>query len=187
MVMASLQISTSHGFTLLEVLVGLVLTGLLGAMIAATASQNILSSQALLQQGQGNTERTVLRRILHRDIQNMQLGSSLQPTNQGFRLKSGHNLLLNASLQVRITWSFSQGELVRREEKPGLGYIKQQTLCRELDSFKLEFLPAEAERWVELQAWLMDKKRSAPAALRIQLDMPGKKQIRITERVPRHE
>lgn len=185
--MACLQVSRSPGFTLLEVLVGLVLAGVLGAMIAATAKQNILSSQALLQQVPTETVKTTLRRILHRDIQNMQLGSRLQPTSQGFRLSSGHNLLLNASFPVSITWSFSQGELLRREENPELGYVKEQTLCSELSSFKLEFLPTGAERWVQHQAWLLDKERPDPAALRLQLDMSGRKQVRIIERVPRHE
>lgn len=166
---------------------GLVIAAIIGAMIASTAKQSILSSQALLQQGHSEAEKTVLRRILHRDIQNMQWASSLEPTNQGFRLTSGHNLLLTASLPVTINWHFTQGALIRKEERPDLNYIREQVLCPDLNSFELEFMPPADTRWIGLEAWLLNQERPAPVALRLQLQLPGRNRWEIIERIPRHE
>lgn len=181
------SLSPSPGFTLVEILVGLTIVTIIGAMIASTTKQSILSSRALLHQGHSAAQKTVLRRILHRDIHNMLLDSSMEPTKRGFRFTSGHNLLIRSSLPVNIAWNFTQGELLRREEIPDLDYSQEQVLCPDLDSFELEFMPAGDIRWVGLEAWLLNKQRPAPAAVRLLLRVSGRSTWEIIERIPRRE
>jgi len=187
MVMACPGINRTSGFTLIEVLVSLALAGILVSIIAGVMGQGILTSQALLRESRSETEKTVLRRLLHRDIKNMIWNSSLEPTPEGFRIKTGHNTLIPCSLPVEALWIFSNGKITRFEENKDLSYEKSHVLSRELKSFDLEFLTLEDKRWVGLESWLMSQDMSGPRAVRMSLGIGKNTSFEIVEHLPLHE
>lgn len=174
----------ARGFTLVEVLVAVALAGLLAAMIAGVMSRGILASEALLEHGEEESEKIVLRRILHRDFKAMDWGSGLEPTPEGFRLYTGHNMLLSSPLPVEVVWSFEEGEIVRREESPDLTYSREQTLYQDMDSVELEFLSLRDERWIPLDSWIRAPDRLYPRAVRLKLDFTGQDRFEIVEHLP---
>ncbi len=188
MVLACIQVRRlDRGFTLVELLVGLVVAGVLAAMIASLMGESILSSTTLLRRGQEGAEKTTLRRILHRDIKHMQWASTLDPAADGFSLQSGHNMLLAQALPMEVTWIFAEGRIVRREENFALQYSQEQVLLRDLEACKLELMPSNEERWIELDFWLTGKTQKQPRALRLTLVFNGGQQIKIVEHVPEKE
>ncbi|WP_291319821.1 type II secretion system protein [Desulfonatronospira sp.] len=186
MVVACPQIVSARGFTLVEILVAVAIAGLLAAMIAGVMSRGILTSEALLEQRESEAEKTVLRRILHRDFLGMEWGSGLEPATEGFRLYTGHNMLLSSSLPVEVFWSFEGGEIVRREESQVLGYSKEQTLYQDMESVELEFLSSRDRRWIRLDSWLRDPNRPHPGAVRLTLHFSGQNRFEIVEHLPLH-
>lgn len=174
----------SRGFTLIEILVGVILVGIIGAMIASATKQGILTSQAILQQGEQNARATVLRRILHRDIHGMLWKSDLVPTSQGFALKSGHNLLLESSLPAVVTWTFNAQEVVRREEIPALDYVLEQKLIPNITSYELAMMSARDRQWVNHESWIMNPQQPTVVALRLRLQVTGRNSWEIIESLP---
>ncbi len=184
--MASDQINRK-GFTLIEVLVGLAVAGMLAAIIASVIGRSIVSSQALLDQEKLGTQKTTLRTIMHRDIKSMILLSELTPVSEGFILHTGHNTLIPSSLPVEVSWIFSHGEIVRTEQNIDLDYSKQQVLSTGMRSFSLDLFCPVQGRWLGLDNWLAGQNRPQPAALRLKLDLEGSSQIEIIEHLPGHE
>ncbi len=187
MVVACPQIASARGFTLVEVLVAVVIAGLLAAMIAGVMSRGILASEVLLEHRESEAEKTVLRRILHRDFKAMEWNSGLEPTAQGFRLYTGHNLLLSSSFPVEVIWIFEGGEIVRREESQVLTYAREQTLYQDMESVELEFFSSRHKRWIRLDSWLRDPNPPHPGAVRLKLHFTGQKRFEIVEYLPLHQ
>ncbi len=187
MVMACSRIDKDTGFTLIEILVALAVAGILASIIAGVMGQGILTSDFLLKESRSETEKTVLRRLLHRDIKNMVWNSELEPAPEGFRINTGHNVLTPCSMPVDAFWDFSDNRITRHEENQDLSYAKKQILSRELNSFQLEFLTFEDNRWIRLDSWLISSDRPGPRAIRVTLEYSDGKKFQIIEHIPTHE
>lgn len=187
MVMACSRINQSSGFTLIEILVGLAVAGILASIIAGVMGQGILTSETLLRESRSETQKTVLRRLLHRDIKNMVWESDLEPTPDGFRINTGHNTLTSCSLPVETFWNFSNGKIIRFEESQELSYEKKQILSHELNYSELEFLSFEDNRWIRLESWLMSSDRAGPRAMRVRLEFDDGTKFEMVEHLPFHE
>lgn len=185
--MASNQVIRPAGFSLVEILVGLAVAGMLTAMLASVAGQSIVSSQALLEQESMDRQKTTLRKILHRDLKNMLWGSRIEPDSQGFNLQTGHNTLISSSLPMEVSWRFQPDEIVRTEQNADLDYHKKQILSTGLNSFSLDIYCHVQKRWIPLDHWLMARQRPHPGALRLKLDLDNISQLEIIEYLPGHE
>ncbi len=187
LVMAHRSMRKAAGFTLVELLVGLAVVGILASMIASIMGQGILTSEALMRQSRGETQKTVLRRILHRDIKSMAQGSNIEAVSEGFRILTGHNTLTVSPLPVQVQWSFSHGKITRLERCDDLSYEKEQVLSPELKTFELEFLSPRDNRWTHLNAWLMASDRPAPPAMKLKLEYNDGTTFQMVEHLPPHE
>jgi prepilin-type N-terminal cleavage/methylation domain-containing protein len=182
--LSQIVLRSSQGFTLVEILVGLILIGIIGTLIASAAKQGILSSQRLLDQGANTSKAIVLRRILHRDIHHMLWQSSLESTSRGFQIKTGHNLLLNSSFPAVVTWTFNPPKVLRREEISALDYVLEQELISDITSHDLALMSARDRQWVSQKSWLMSPQQPRAVALRLRLQVEGWNAWEIIERLP---
>lgn len=186
MVMAQDQI-TRHGFTLVEIIVGLAVAGMLAAIVASVMGRGIVASQGLLAQEEMDRQKVTLRTILHRDIKGITVQSGLAPAPEGFTLQTGHNTLVSSSLPVEVSWSFSGNKIVRTEQNKELDYYREQVLTAGLESFSMDlFCPVHA-LWLDLDRWLMGQDRPHPLALRLNIGLSSAAFFEIVEHLPVHE
>ncbi|MCA1743034.1 MAG: type II secretion system protein J [Desulfonatronovibrio sp.] len=185
--MAKAQITRLAGFSLVEILVALTVAGILSAMLASIVGQSLVSSQALMEQQGMDRQKITLRKILHRDLNEMLWASSLEPTPQGFELKTGHNTLIASSLPMQVSWNFTSNEIIRTEQNPDLDYLKKQTLSTRLNSFSMDIYCPVQKRWIPHDNWLMAKQRPAPGALRLELDLDNIPHLKIIEHLQGHD
>ncbi|WP_291321885.1 type II secretion system protein [Desulfonatronospira sp.] len=175
------------GFTLVEVLVGLAVAGVLAAMLASIMGNSIFSSQELLKKSSEEHQKTVLRRIIHRDIKHMQWQTGLEPTSSGFRMVTGHNTLVSASIPMQVSWDFRDGKVIRIEENQDLEYSREQVLSHKLESLNIAFMSSQDQRWIEHQSWLMGTNRPYPRALRLRMVFGEEVGFEIVEHIPGHD
>jgi type II secretory pathway component PulJ len=170
----------SPGFSIVEVLVSLLLTGILMATISMVMGQ-VVSNDDILKSSQGKTvQAATLRRILHRDISGMQ--KPLAPSATGFTLISGNNHLGAGPLPVNVEWILDGNTLYRRESESELDYASTMVLASGLRGWQLEVFDIVRGAWID--------PRSLPSpvpklsGLRLSLVLADATQLRIVERIP---
>jgi prepilin-type N-terminal cleavage/methylation domain-containing protein len=137
-----------YGFTIIEVIVSLFITGLLMGALSLVMGQ-VVQNDTNLRASQGASgQEAVLRRLLHRDIQGIQ--TPLQVTTEGFSLNTSHNMLMNSPLPVDVAWSFTGGRVRRYEVNNELDYSMEQVLIGRLKSWRLSVLDPTQNRWLNL-------------------------------------
>lgn len=145
------------GVTLLELLVAIVLAGLLMSMLGQVVHQFVQSSQAIDQEQARYAQMAGLRRVLHRDLQNLSLqNATLTPQNNGFTCRTSHSMLGPGPLPVKVTWEFSENKITRHEESPALNYSRQQLILTEMENWNISFYQAAEHRWIELSTLLLN-------------------------------
>ncbi len=170
-----------EGFTIIEVLVSLVIAGLLMAALGMVMTQ-VIQNDAVLADVQGASTRTAtLRRLLHRDLQNLQ--GDIKPTPEGFAFPTSHNLLLDSSLTVHVAWSFTSSQVRRTESVSAMDYHVEQILASGLDSWGMKVLDLKRGRWIDLMGAPLDKLDIHPGAIRLELVLGGE-DISLLERIP---
>ena len=172
------------GFTLVEILVGLAVAGILSAMLASVMGNSIYSSQALLEENKQTHQKTVLRRIIHRDLKNLQWQARVEPTSSGFRMLTGHNTLTSASIPMQVSWDFTEGRATRIEKSRELDYSREQILSRNMETIEIAFMSSQDQRWISHDTWLMGNSRPAPAALRLRISFNDSEYFEIVEHIP---
>lgn len=174
------------GFSLIEVLVGLVLSGLLMSMVAMVLGQSITNNEVVRSSAGLSSRMFTLRRILHRDMQNIWKGGNIDPLKTGFSFPTSHSELLSGGVQVIAEWDFSSNMIRREESSPGLEYGSSSLFLRGLESWQIEFLDAKNGAWVSLQQLLARSIGDSQTltAVRIKLRFEDGQDIMIVERVP---
>lgn len=169
----------AQGFSLVEVLVSLVLSGILMAMVTMVMAQVVGNDETLKTLVGKTGEAATLRRILHRDL----AGSSgkIEITPSGFSLVSGQNSLLSAPLPVKVEWTFQGGSLLRRESEPGIQYASVMTMVRAPRELRLEFYDLSRNTWVNINN---SPDAKAVSGIRLSMVLADSSQMTIVERLP---
>ncbi len=174
------------GFSLIEVLIGLVLSGLLMSMVAMVLGQSITNNEVVRSSAGLSARMFTLRRILHRDLQNILPGSTIDVEDNGFSFESCHSFSFEGAGPILINWNFSSNMIRRFENSPDLEFENSYFLMRGLESWSLEFLDADKNAWIsrsQLAARAMSG-NSAVKAFRLKLRFEDGKDVMIVERIP---
>ena len=178
--------STPNGFSLIEVLIGLVLSGLLMSMVAMVLGQSITNNEVVRTSVGLSSRMFTLRRILHRDMQNRMIGSVITVKNNGFGLTSTNNFLEDGAVTVEVFWDFS-GNMIRRYERAdGVSYSNSFQLLRGISSWSLEMLDGKDGSWISAVQYKAKplKMKSFIKAVRLNLTFEDGQNILLLERVP---
>lgn len=116
------SLEVQKGFSLIEVLIGLVLSGLLMSMVAMVLGQSVTNNEVVRSSAGLSSRMFTLRRILHRDMQNVIPGSAMGVEDNGFSLETSHNILLKGAGPILVNWDFSSNMIRRNEESPDLDF-----------------------------------------------------------------
>ncbi|WP_421903751.1 PulJ/GspJ family protein [Maridesulfovibrio sp.] len=181
-----ISLESQKGFSLIEVLIGLVLSGLLMSMVAMVLGQSVTNNEVVRSSAGLSSRMFTLRRILHRDLQNIVPGRPLGVEEEGFSLESTHNVLLEGAGPIIVNWDFSSNMIRRLEKSPDLEFENSFFLMRGLKSWGLEFLDADKNVWIsrsQQSARAMSGK-STVKAFRLKLRFEDGKDVIIVERIP---
>ncbi len=174
------------GFSLIEVLIGLVLSGLLMSMVAMVLGQSVTNNEVVRSSAGLSSRMFTLRRILHRDLQNIVVGKGIYVEDSGFGLPTSNNFLIDGGVQVEARWDLSANMIRRHEENPAMHYESSFFFLRGLKSWRLEFFDGEKGAWV---ASVQFKNRAVQGnsgikALRLELNFEDGQRVLLVERVP---
>ncbi|OEU70959.1 MAG: prepilin-type N-terminal cleavage/methylation domain-containing protein [Desulfovibrio sp. S3730MH75] len=178
--------SREGGFSLIEVLVGLVLSGLLMSMVAMVLGQSITNNEVVRSNVGLSSRMFTLRRILHRDMQNRIIGSVLETREDGFKLVTSNNFLEDGAVPVNVFWDLSGNMIRRHEDSEKLSYASSFQLMRGVSSWTLEVLDGRDGTWistVQFEAKPLNLKRSIKA-IRLNLVFEDGQNSLIVERIP---
>lgn len=179
-------LESQAGFSLIEVLIGLVLSGLLMSMVAMVLGQSVTNNEVVRSSAGLSSRMFTLRRIVHRDLQNIVPGSSVGVENVGFSLQTSHNTIMDGAGPVVVSWDFSSNMVRRFEQSPDLEFEASYLLMRGLDSWMIEFLDAKNNVWISRsqQASRVLAGNSNPKAFRLTLTFEDGQDVTIVERIP---
>ncbi|ACS81639.1 PulJ/GspJ family protein [Maridesulfovibrio salexigens] len=174
------------GFSLIEVLIGLVLSGLLMSMVAMVLGQSVTNNEVVRSSAGLSSRMFTLRRLLHRDLQNIVPGRPIGVEADGFSVESSHNVLLEGAGPIIVSWDFSSNMIRRHEKSPDFEFDNSFFLMRGLKSWGIEFLDADKNIWItrSQQSARAMSGRSAVKAFRLKLRFEDGKDVMIVERVP---
>lgn len=181
---------TSHrGFTLLEVLAAMVIAGLLVVILGRVMVQIINTSMALEGRLGASEEVVALRRVLHRDFQNIQDMESLSFSSEGFMMKTSNNLLVDGPLPVTVTWLFEDQQIMRRESLEAMNHEKEIVLVDSIEGWELRLFDVSHKDWNTLENWLLassvsGKQKTRTRAIELKLQFTEDASIVIVERFP---
>jgi len=170
------------GFSLIEVLVALAVAGVLIALVLRVVNQVTRNSEILEAGLHISSETARLRRILHRDLQNIEAGPAF--SHEGFSLTTSHNFLSGKPLAVAVVWDFSEKNVRRVEEAPELSYAKDMILVQELKSWDAQLFHPGKKRGFDLRSWLLSRFDAAPSAIKLILNFPDRGEVEMVERLP---
>lgn len=177
---------SQRGFSLIEVLIGLVLSGLLMSMVAMVLGQSITNNEVVRSSSGLSSRMFTLRRVLHRDLQNILVGKTVFIESEGFGLQTTNNFLIDGGVGVEVIWDFSGNMIRRRERSESLDYENSFQMLRGLKSSKLELLDGAKGVWissVQYQNRPLNLK-SAIKAIRISFTFEDGNSLLIVERIP---
>lgn len=174
------------GFSLIEVLIGLVLSGLLMSMVAMVLGQSVTNNEVVRSSAGLSSRMFTLRRILHRDMQNIVAGKSLSVEDYGFAIPTNNNFLIDGAVQVEAKWDFSGNMIRRHEENDKMNYGSSFMLLRGLDSWRLELLDGQKGAWIASPQFMNRPLQgvSVIKALRLQLTFEDGQRLLLVERIP---
>lgn len=171
-----------QGLTIVELLIALVIAGFIMSMVVRVMDNVIGNHEGLVSRTDANIETLRLRRLLHRDLAGMQ-GKTLRVQDNGFSLKTSHNLLSDTPQVVDVEWEAEGGSLLRREFVKSMGYTKEIVLVTGIRSFSMRILDSGGQRWMELRSWLLSRKNVVPEAMHFEFETETMS-ADILERVP---
>lgn len=170
------------GFSLIEVLVSLMVSGILMAMISMVMGQVVQNDEALRGLVGKTAEAATLRRILHRDLSSVQGPLKLDPA--GFSFPSTHNHLLAGPLPVTVTWTFREGIIRRLESAPDIRYASEIIFARNLRDWQMEFHDLNGNVWINGKSGAALGPANLISGLRLTLLFADQSQLKILERIP---
>ncbi len=176
------RISTPSGFSLIEVLVSLVVSGILMAMLSMVMGQVVQNDETLRGLVGKTAEAATLRRILHRDLAEIQGPIQLEPT--GFSFPSSHTNLMPAPLPLTVTWSFREGSIRRLEAMPALQYNAEVVFAKNVRDWQMEFYDLATNTWLNGRGGASLGLGKSISGLRLTLLFADQTQLKIVERIP---
>lgn len=174
------------GFSLIELLIGLVLSGLLMSMVAMVLGQSVTNNEVVRSSAGLSSQMFTLRRILHRDLQNIAISKPINVEGEGLTFESSNCILKEGIDAVTVTWDFSSNMVRRTESSDALGYGNSYMLIRGLKSWSIEFLGGEKNVWAsrsQQQARTL-RGNTEIKAVRLKLKFEDGQDVMIVERVP---
>ncbi|WP_432734436.1 PulJ/GspJ family protein [Maridesulfovibrio sp. FT414] len=183
---SGLNSDSQKGFSLVEVLIGLVLSGLLMSMVAMVLGQSVTNNEVVRTSAGLSSRMFTLRRILHRDLQNIVVGKSVYVVENGFGLPTYNNFLMDGGVMVEASWDFSANMVRRHEENSALEYGSTYQLLRGFSSWRLELLDGKNGAWVAADQFRNRPLSTMPAikALRLELFFEDGQSLLLVERIP---
>ncbi len=174
------------GFSLVEVLIGLVLSGLLMSMVAMVLGQSITNNEVVRSNVSLSSRMFTLRRILHRDLQNRKIGGMIGIEGNGFTIVSSNNLLEDGAVTVKVDWDFSGNMVHRSERSEHIKYESSFQLLRGVTTWSLEFLDGKDNSWISAMQYKARplNLKSKVKAMRLNLSFEDGQHILIVERIP---
>lgn len=183
---ASLKLDRQQGFTLIEVMIGLVLSAMLMSMVSMVLGQSITNNEVVRNKVGLSSRMFTLRRILHRDFQSSVPGTSIAVEDSGFQLTTMNNHLLDSGLKVTVEWDFSDNMIRRSESSGNLKYEDSFLLARRVSSWQVDLLESKTDVWVSLLQYKNQPLHvnNVIKAVRISLTFENGKSVTMVERVP---
>lgn len=193
--------SPGSGFSLLEVLVALVLAAILALMVSRIMDTAVQSSEGVRRAEDESRRIITLRRLLHRDIQQLDWRQPVAATPESIVFTTRHHHLHGGPLALQVRWLVGNGSLIRQESAPALGYTREMSLWPRSDaSLRIEAFHPTQRDWVPADAVLPRPGSpgavrpvpvtAIPDALRFQVRFPNasgrfREGITCLERIPR--
>ena len=173
------------GFSLIEVLIGLVLSGLLMSMVAMVLGQSVTNNEVVRSSAGLSSQMFTLRRILHRDLQNIVINRPISVEKDGLSFESNHCILLEGIAGVTVFWDFSSNMIRRTEKADSLSYGNTYMLARGLKSWSVEFLGTN-NVWISQsqQGNKAVRGKAGVKAIRLKLSFENGQDAMIVERIP---
>lgn len=160
--------------------------GMLMVLVGQVMTQ-VVDASAMLRQRFANADDLVaVRRMLHRDLMDFQDAKSLEVDRTGVSFVTTHNLLLDGTLPVTVTWSFDDQSMTRTEVDRALHHKKTLTLLRGVRNWTLEYHASKLNEWVSTQRMIsLRETEKAPKvnALRLTLFFEQEHEEVMVERV----
>ncbi len=178
----SRQIHVSPGFSLVEVLVSLVVSGILMAMLAMVMGQVVQNDEALRGLTGKTTEAATLRRILHRDLAGIGKPITLHPA--GFSFTSSHNHLVSGPLPLDVFWTFQDGVVRRVERLPAMSYASEMVFATGLRGWQVDYFDLKSGAWINGKSGTLPENGVLLSGLCLTLVFADQTQLKIVERIP---
>jgi general secretion pathway protein J len=173
------------GFSLIEVLIGLVLSGLLMSMVAMVLGQSITNNEVVRSSSGLSSRMFTLRRILHRDLQNITPGASISGDGTSLIIATNNCILKPGLGTVLVTWDFSSNMIRRIESSDELEFENSYFLMRGLEYWNVEFLDGKNNVWISAR---QQKEQALTGgvtkALRMKMRFDDGQDVTIVERIP---
>jgi general secretion pathway protein J len=138
----------ASGFTLIEVLVALVVSGILITILAGSVQEITGASVLLDTRAELAKQGVTLRRVFHRDLQNMTHPGSLSFTEQRLTFETTHSTLMDAPYPVIVKWDFSGNTVTRIEQNPDIEYESVTVIAEDIEQWSLEAFDDKQSRWL---------------------------------------
>ncbi|WP_319763668.1 prepilin-type N-terminal cleavage/methylation domain-containing protein [Maridesulfovibrio sp.] len=173
------------GFSLIEVLIGLVLSGLLMSMVAMVLGQSITNNEVVRSSSGLSARMFTLRRILHRDLQNILPGTSVSGDGTSLTIATNNCIFKPGVGTVTVTWDFSSSMIRRKEISDAFEFENSYFLMRGLDSWTVEFLDGKNDVWNSArQQTGRGLTGGLTKALRMKMRFDDGQDVTIVERIP---
>lgn len=140
--------SKIHGFSLVELLVALTVSGILLAMLSGAIRDITGSSVILDSKAENAKQRITLQRLFHRDVNNMADPESLAFEEEHVIFITSHSTLMDSPFPVKVTWDFSKKRITRTEEIEDMDYKNSSVIASGLGSWNFEAYDDKQNRWL---------------------------------------
>lgn len=155
------------GFSLIELLIALAVSGILLAVLSGTMQEITGASMSLDNRAEEAKKRLTLQRLFHRDVQNMTEPESLFFEKESVIFNTSHSTLMDSPYPVKVTWDFSKKRITRIEENELIEYESKAVIATGLSSWNFQAFNATLERWMDFDALKTVTAKSREAVLEL--------------------
>ncbi|GKT30176.1 hypothetical protein ADUPG1_001413, partial [Aduncisulcus paluster] len=109
-------------------------------MVAMVLGQSVTNNEVVRSSAGLSSRMFTLRRILHRDLQNVVPGKLVGVSETGLTFDSSNSIMVENAGPVIVSWDFSSNMIRRSEKSSDLDFEYSKLLMRGLKSWSLELL-----------------------------------------------
>lgn len=174
----------SDGFTLIEVIVGLVISSFIVVIVSGVIGNSSLFSSAANNQNELTRKKTIIRRIIHRDIEEILSDTHISTIdNTAIAYKTKHNMLSTIPFPVNVSFSWKNNKLKRIERNLDIQYYKEHVFFKNMSGCNVEFMGSENNEWISLDVWSQEYFQVNPRAIRFVFKLNDHDSIKIIENI----